>query len=674
MKKRRAIFGVILPILTLTLSACDFPTNIFGGRSSSQPSSSRRIRSSRSSSSNSGYPSGHIHQFSEQWSYNSQNHWHDSTCGHDVKDQFAPHDINEQVLVEATCQEPGEKIRQCNICGYEAIVTIPIAPHTWVEVESERIEPTCTQDGLIKKVCSLCGAYSQEILPALGHEYDEVVIREATCTQDGLIKRICSLCGHTEDYYVPAYGHDYETLEYVEGNCSQEGYERLRCKRCGTITEHFIPTSGHVWSNNESLVDTGNGVPYFVDGCTSCGAKKIILATANATITGNVKTTPADSYGYVKLGTNGSNMRLDFEYPESGFVTIYQHAMYDNWRNENYRNASYRSTNSPEPSEDGYNFSMELNGQLVDLTESSRNTYNDFFASSPKYIDELIDAGYSPMADCIIGTAELVPGMNSLTYTRLSAYTLNIDYFILVVSNSAHQHNLSSQIYYDENYHWRQCMDSNCPLEGGRVAESVHQFFLAEEYPADSCCDMAGYAYACSVCNYRNIVYQRSEHSYDESATTYVTNSQSYQQAINHCTKCNHTVQSYQFSVGKVTAGSYDSGRMKQGTTMEWKFPVSKTGVVSLYIPIYVSTQTYLTKTFDPSLYNLAFNGVNYEIYAQYGLYQDLGIKVNEVIYLKFGSYQVTEYDVNTSEITVSLTSNVSEYRPYLDGEIRLEY
>ena len=113
---------------------------------------------------------------------------------------------------------------------------------------------------------------------------------------------------------------------------------------------------------------------------------------------------------------------------------------------------------------------------------------------------------------------------------------------------------------------------------------------------------------------------------------------------------------------------------MKQGTTMEWKFPVSKTGVVSLYIPIYVSTQTYLTKTFDPSLYNLAFNGVNYEIYAQYGLYQDLGIKVNEVIYLKFGSYQVTEYDVNTSEITVSLTSNVSEYRPYLDGEIRLEY
>ena len=105
MKKRRALLGVILPILTLTLSACDFlPTNFFGGKSSSEQSSSRRIRSNNNSSSgnNTSYNNNHVHRFSEEWSYNSQYHWHDSTCGHDVKDSVAPHSFESEIIREAT--------------------------------------------------------------------------------------------------------------------------------------------------------------------------------------------------------------------------------------------------------------------------------------------------------------------------------------------------------------------------------------------------------------------------------------------------------------------------------------------------------------------------------------------------------------------------------------------
>ena len=86
MKKRRVILGILFPIMALTLSACDFlPTDLFGGKGSSEQSSSRRIRSNNGSTSRSSYNNNHVHRFSDEWSSNSQYHWHDAVCGHDVK-------------------------------------------------------------------------------------------------------------------------------------------------------------------------------------------------------------------------------------------------------------------------------------------------------------------------------------------------------------------------------------------------------------------------------------------------------------------------------------------------------------------------------------------------------------------------------------------------------------
>ena len=673
MKTKRILFGVLLPILALTLSACDFlPTDLFGGKSSSEQSSSRRIRSGSSSTNKSSYPSGHVHKFSEDWSYNSQYHWHDSTCGHDVKSDVTPHTIQSHIIKEATCIETGLKTDFCPVCNYEETVVIPTTGHDWVEYE--RKDATCTEAGYSKRNCALCGVYTQVELPALGHEFEEEIIQAATCTQDGIIKRRCTKCDYTEQVTVPNYGHEFTPIYRQEPTCTSAGLERYECTRCGEVLEYVVPSSGHEWSGNEEVVETGKGITYFTDTCMNCGAKKIALPTTAGNINGSIKESIANSYGYIKLNSNGDSISIDFYYPESTYVRVYQHAVYDYWQKSNYSTFTYRTTSSSGSSNGDYNFSLSVNSQIVDLTEASNYTYQDFFGSSPKYIEELLDQGFSPMADCLIGDAQLREGMNNLTYTRLAAYTFNIDCFVLVISDGAHEHTLSPTIYSDDNYHWRQCTDPNCPLYDGIVDKTPHEYYQYSIGQGESCSDSVEVTYACSVCGHRTYAYATSEHIYDPSAVSYVTNSDSYQQSINHCDICHKTVQAYQFSVGKVTAGSYESGRMKQGTTMEWKFPVSKTGVVSLYIPIYVATQTYLTKTFDPSLYNLAFNGVNYEIYAQYGLYQDLGVKVNEVIYLKFGSYQVTEYDVNTSEITVSLTSNVSEYRPYLDGEIRLEY
>ena len=250
------------------------------------------------------------------------------------------------------------------------------------------------------------------------------------------------------------------------------------------MLEYVVPSSGHEWSGNEEVVETGKGITYFTDTCINCGAKKIALPTTAGNINGSIKESIANSYGYIKLNSNGDSISIDFYYPESTYVRVYQHAVYDYWQKSNYSTFTYRTTSSSGSSNGDYNFSLSVNSQIVDLTEASNYTYQDFFGSSPKYIEELLNQGFSPMADCLIGDAQLREGMNNLTYTRLAAYTFNIDYFVLVISNGAHEHSLSSTIYSDDNYHWRQCTDPNCPLYDGIVDKTPHEYYLLDKAKA----------------------------------------------------------------------------------------------------------------------------------------------------------------------------------------------
>ena len=84
MKKRNALLGCFIAAISLTLSACDFlPENFLNFQKSSSEQSSSRVRPSRNPSSSSS--SVHVHEFSEEWTYNNVAHWHGSTCGHSVK-------------------------------------------------------------------------------------------------------------------------------------------------------------------------------------------------------------------------------------------------------------------------------------------------------------------------------------------------------------------------------------------------------------------------------------------------------------------------------------------------------------------------------------------------------------------------------------------------------------
>ena len=66
-------------------------------------------------------PEEHVHTFSENWSYDRKNHWHDSLCGDPVVDGKAEHDYGDwQIENQPTGDTPGTKYKKCAVCGYRS--------------------------------------------------------------------------------------------------------------------------------------------------------------------------------------------------------------------------------------------------------------------------------------------------------------------------------------------------------------------------------------------------------------------------------------------------------------------------------------------------------------------------------------------------------------------------
>lgn len=60
----------------------------------------------------------HTHTFDSWWEYDENTHWHESTCGHDVKGDEAEHTFDEGVVTEPTFEINGYKTFKCTVCGY----------------------------------------------------------------------------------------------------------------------------------------------------------------------------------------------------------------------------------------------------------------------------------------------------------------------------------------------------------------------------------------------------------------------------------------------------------------------------------------------------------------------------------------------------------------------------
>ena len=117
MKRKRQIVSILFSILFLSLSAC----TLLGD--------------------------GHVHTFSNEWTYDSSYHWHKATCGHDVIKSKAEHTFGEWTeVIKATETKPGRKIRSCSICGYEDDVITSISNNNPPSGETVSLDIYATND------------------------------------------------------------------------------------------------------------------------------------------------------------------------------------------------------------------------------------------------------------------------------------------------------------------------------------------------------------------------------------------------------------------------------------------------------------------------------------------------------------------------------------------------
>lgn len=65
----------------------------------------------------------HEHEFSKEWTTNESSHWHDATCGHDVRDGEAPHTPSDWIVAkQPTETEEGYRYKECTVC-YDVLDT-----------------------------------------------------------------------------------------------------------------------------------------------------------------------------------------------------------------------------------------------------------------------------------------------------------------------------------------------------------------------------------------------------------------------------------------------------------------------------------------------------------------------------------------------------------------------
>lgn len=68
----------------------------------------------------------HKHVFSESWTFDSKNHWHNSMCGHAVVSDKAPHVLGDwEIETPETETSEGIKFRKCTTCDYRIQETLP---------------------------------------------------------------------------------------------------------------------------------------------------------------------------------------------------------------------------------------------------------------------------------------------------------------------------------------------------------------------------------------------------------------------------------------------------------------------------------------------------------------------------------------------------------------------
>ena len=230
MKKTKLL---ILPLfLAFTLTGCSLLSSVIPTESSEEQQSSDNHSSEKDTSSTS---SEHKHTFSREWTYDENTHWHEATCGHDVKGNEAPHSM---IVINAN--DNGFLVEECSVCEYQRRTA-----HTFSDEWSSN------------------GTHHWHACTDEGYEYLKAGYAEHTLTvtdenDNGYLVETCSICGYvkrTKHNFSRTWSHD-ETHHWHA--CTDSGYEHLKSN----------------YSEHQFVVKNENDDGYLVEKCSVCSYER----------------------------------------------------------------------------------------------------------------------------------------------------------------------------------------------------------------------------------------------------------------------------------------------------------------------------------------------------------------------------------------------------------------
>lgn len=258
---------------------------------------------------------------------------------------------------------------------------------------------------------------------------------------------------------------------------------------CSSVTKH-------VWVNILNVSPGNpNQVGYTVDKCAICSAKKYEIRAMDGLLADGSSFKSATPDGYMKLNGNGQSISYTFHLDEAIYGTIYMKGYTDSSAINSGAGFYTTGTSNSATQEEG-NFRIEVNGVRVDYSQARGVPYAVMLeGGEPGPSDN-----DSPVNYCEVGEVTLNSGINTIRYTRVASYTLQISHFAIITSDAIqpHEHSYNENVWsYNEYGHWHPCRYGDSSR--GNYSEHIFTDWMTinasscEESTEQRCCTICAY-------------------------------------------------------------------------------------------------------------------------------------------------------------------------------------
>ena len=472
------------------------------------------------------------------------------------------------------------------------------------------------------------------------HSFGDLqVVNPATCDADGEGKYVCSVCKYEKVVAIPA-AHDWNEATPVEAAGDNVAYNKFTCKKCDAIKVEV--------KVEDSMLASGS-------------------ANKN------------DPYGYMKLNSNGQSFSFSFNYACSGdnniaVGKIYQRGVVDNWYLDTTNTAhTMKLFSSGKADGTGADdCELTLNGSKLNLSAYKTHTYAEYMTGDPqtgkKGADkDDIENYLSPLADIECGNnIVLKNGVNTFKYERKGSYNMGLSHIVFVIKDMKHEHQVADAWSADDNSHWHECSDANCPIPGYKADEAEHTW-IADTSKTDtvSTCSVHGIKHEkCSICGYeREVELPFADHDY---AATDFTNSTEKTGKKYVCRACGAIYGEMDLLQADDVTG-IDSGKLGHATTYTWRFKLGEAGAACGKVTFVMHIKRGSGSTNIADDYTLKCGDIVGDLTGFTGLRIGTGYDKDTTV----GTLQVATLD-DKGELVISLTTAANQgYRPSFSGNVK---